>query len=207
MKTLKLANATQLTDQLWIGGELDRLDHNKAVAQLDELTDAGINAIIDCRIEWDDMDWVPEAKAQIDYLSIGVEDAGFLMPDEWWVSGTTYALDQISEGRVVLAHCQAGINRGPSMGFAILIAQGWDPIDALNLIRGRRPIARIAYAEQGIFWWMQTMGAPDGDTLAQVRRIMRWREERGVERSSEVLKTWMGERPDTTPPVPPSHRR
>ena len=193
---LKLANASQLTDQLWIGGELARGNRTRATKQLNELTDAGINSIIDCRIEWDDMDWVTEAKAQIDYLSIGVEDAGFLMPDEWWVEGTTYALDQISDHRVVLSHCQAGINRGPSMGFAILIAQEWDPIEALNLIKDRRPIARIAYAEQAMFWWMQSMGAPDDDALAQVRRIMRWRKDNGVARSTEVTNTWMGEQQD-----------
>lgn len=195
MKSLKIANATQLTDQLWIGGELDRFDHARAVAQLDELMDVGVNTIIDCRIERDDLDWVTEAKAQIDYLSIGVEDAGFLMPDEWWVEGTTYALDQVSEGRIVLSHCQAGINRGPSMGFAILVAQGWDPIEALDLIRDRRPIARIAYAEQAIYWWLQSMGAPNDDTFAQVRRIMRWREEKGVARSTESAETWMGDPP------------
>ena len=193
---LKLANASQLTDQLWIGGELARGNRPRATRQLNELTHAGIDSIIDCRIEWDDIDWVTEAKAQIDYLSIGVEDAGFLMPDEWWVEGTTYALEQISEGHIVLSHCQEGINRGPSMGFAILIAQEWDPVEALNLIRDRRPIARIAYAEQAMYWWMQSMGAPDEDALAQVRRIMRWRKDKGVARSTEDAETWMGNHVD-----------
>lgn len=186
MKSLKLANATQLTDQLWIGGELDPSDRNLATAQLDELTDAGIDSIIDCRIERDDIDWVAAAKAQIDYLSIGVEDAGFVMPDDWFDDGVTYALEQISGGHVVLSHCQAGINRGPSMGFAVLVAQGWDPIEALTLIRDRRPIARIAYAEQAIDWWLQSTGDPDEDAVAQIRRIKKWRVANNVAGGAET---------------------
>jgi len=192
MKALKKANATQLTDQLWIGGELDRYDHDAAVAQVDELIDAGIDTIIDCRIEWGDIDWVTDAYPQIDYLSVGVEDAGYLMPDEWFDDGLTYALDQISQGHVVLSHCQAGINRGPSMGFLILIAQGWDAIDALELIRRHRPIARVAYAEQAIHWWMKTTGEQQGDILMQVRRIMKWRSDNRVIQSTEMDETWMG---------------
>ena len=186
MKSRKLANATQLTDQLWIGGELDPNDRTLAAAQLDELIHAGIDSIIDCRIERSDIDWVTEAKPQIDYLSIGVEDAGFLMPDKWFGDGVAYALEEISGSHVVLSHCQAGINRGPSMGFAILVAQGWDPIEALTLIRDRRPIARIAYAEQAIDWWLQSQGAPDEDAVTQIRRIKEWRVVNNVARGAET---------------------
>lgn len=182
---LQFANASKLTDNLWIGGELDSTDRTLAMHQLDELVDAGIDSIIDCRIEGTDIDWVTEAKANIDYLSAGVEDAGFVMPDDWWLDGTTYALDQIGEGHVVLAHCQIGINRGPSMGFAILVAMGWDAIDALNLIKERRPIARVAYAEQAIDWWMQSVGAPDEAAVTQIRRIKKWRVENDVPRGAE----------------------
>lgn len=175
MKSVKLAKVTQLTDQLWIGGELSATNRKLAQRQLDELTNIGVDSIIDCRIERDDVDWVTEAKAQIDYLHIGVEDAGLQMPDDWFDEGTDYGLDQIKSGHVVLAHCQMGINRGPSMGFAILIAQGWDPTEALDLIRARRPIARIAYAEQAVDWWFRKVGAPVADAAEQIRRIETWR--------------------------------
>ena len=180
MKSLKLADATQLTDYLWVGGELDQIDRITATHQLEELMDAGVNSIIDCRMECDDIQWVTEAKEQIDYLSIGVEDAGFIMPDRWWDDGTTYAAEQIAAERVVLSHCQAGINRGPSMGFAILISQGWDSIEALELIRARRPIVRVAYAEQAVDWWMETTGASTEEIRIQIRRIKKWRVDTGV---------------------------
>ena len=184
---LDLADANKLTDHLWIGGELDSADRAMALGQLDEIVDAGIDSIIDCRIESTDIDWVTEAKAHIDYLSAGVEDAGYVMPDDWWFDGTTYALDQISEGHVVFVHCQVGINRGPSMGFAILVAMGWDPIEALNLIRERRPIARVAYAEQAIDWWLQSVGAPDEAAVTQIRRIKQWRIENDIPRGAEMI--------------------
>ena len=43
-KILKLANATQLTNNLWIGGELDQVNHELAQRQLDELMPASINS-------------------------------------------------------------------------------------------------------------------------------------------------------------------
>ncbi|MGP6204248.1 protein-tyrosine phosphatase family protein [Microbacterium sp. F2] len=133
------ANVSRLTASLWIGGDLDTRRLTMARAQLAELTAAGIDTIIDCRAEWDDADWVTEENPQIDYLWIGVDDAGQRMPYDWFDDGTAYALEQIAGGHVVLSHCHMGINRGPSMGFAILLTLGWDPIEALGLIRRERP--------------------------------------------------------------------
>ena len=39
-----------------------------------------------------------------------------------------------------------GINRGPSLGFAILLHWGWDPNEAITAIRDARPIANVWYA-------------------------------------------------------------
>jgi hypothetical protein len=183
MKKMKFADAVQLTENLWVGGELNQDDPARARRQLDELMAAGVNSIIDCRMGCTDIDWVTDSNPTIDYLSIGVEDAGFVMPDDWFDDGTSYALDQIGQGRSVLAHCQAGINRGPTIAFVVLIAQGWDSIDALDLIRSKRPIARIAYAEQAIDWWLETVGAPDDQVVAQIRRIKMWRVDNNVPRT------------------------
>ncbi|WP_157412122.1 dual specificity protein phosphatase [Agreia sp. Leaf283] len=174
MKSLKIANASQITEQLWIGGELSATNPKTAKRQLDELRCAGVDAIVDCRIERDDLDWVTEAKPQIDYLYIGVEDAGFQMPDDWFDDGTTYALEQIHVGHVVLSHW-AGINRGPSMGFAILIAQGWDPIEASTCMKASRPIMRAVYAEQAVDWWSPKNAQPLGVAEREIARIQTWR--------------------------------
>lgn len=183
-KPLKLADACQLTDKLWVGGELDQADRNTAQRQLDELIAAGVTAIVDTRYEGDDIDWVTDASPTIDYLQIGVKDAGQRMPAEWFDDGTEYALQQIKQRQVVLAHCQAGINRGPSMAFAILIASGWDTIDALKHIQSVRPIARILYAEDAVQWWFSKVGAPDHDQRMQVNRVRDWRAEERLPRRS-----------------------
>jgi len=179
-RPLKLADACQLTDQLWVGGELDPADSKQAHRQLDELIAHGIDTIIDARIERDDIDWVTDSKPQIDYLWIGVEDAGFLMPPSWFDEGTEYALEQMHHGHVVLAHCRLGVNRGPSMAFAILLSQGWDPIDALDLIHTRRPLARIAYAEDAMLWRAGQPGNSDGYVVLQLERIAAWRDAHDV---------------------------
>ncbi|MCV9993567.1 hypothetical protein OIU93_04550 [Paeniglutamicibacter sp. ZC-3] len=43
-----------------------------------------------------------------------------------------------------------GINRGPSMGFAILLDRGHSPIEAFDMIRAARPQAFIAYAQDAL---------------------------------------------------------
>lgn len=184
-KRLELADASQLTDHLWIGGELDPSDSGLANRQLDELTAGGIDAIIDCRLKSRDVDWVTATKRQIDYLHIGVEDAGWRMPADWFDDGVEYGLDQIEQGHIVLTHCQAGVDLGPSMGFAILIAQGRDAIEALDQIRRARPTARIGYAEDAVQWWFDKIGASTQDQRLQVDRIRQWRAANGLPRRSD----------------------
>lgn len=174
------ADVCRLTDQLWVGGELSAIDPDLAARQLNELTVRGIDAIIDTRIERDDIDWVTESMPQIDYLSIGVEDAGHLMPEEWFDTGTDYALEQIQDGHVVLIHCQAGINRGPSLAFAVLLAQGWDVTDALDHIRTQRPIVRIAYAEDAVAWWCERSNVPADVANQMMKQVGTWRRMRGI---------------------------
>ena len=74
---------------------------------------------------------------------------------------------------VVLAHCHMGINRGPSMGFAVLLALGWDAVEALDAVHAARPIAFIAYAEDALRWHH---GADSADLGTGLRRLREWRE-------------------------------
>lgn len=168
----------QITENLWVGGELDRTDHDRALLQMNVIAALGIDAIVDCRIEHDDSLWVTESYPQVDYLSIGVEDAGYRMPDDWFDEGTDYSIDQMQTGHIVLVHCQAGINRGPSMAFAIMLAKGADTVEALDAVHNARPDARIAYAEDAVTWWFSKPHSdlhPEG----QVDRVRQWRQSHG----------------------------
>ncbi len=68
-----------------------------------------------------------------------------------------------------------GINRGPSLGFAVLLALGWDTVEALDTIRKARPSAAIGYAEDALRWHHNRVDASLSDRRADVQRLARWR--------------------------------
>ncbi len=168
------ANASFVTPYLAIGGDLDTTTEDVAVGQLGELGDAGITHVVDVRVEWSDEEWVRERRADLEYLHLGIDDAGQRVPDEWFDRGVRFALEGIESGGVVLSHCHMGINRGPSMGFAVLLALGWDAVEALDAIHAARPIAFVGYAEDALRWH-HGEGTPELEE--DVRRLRQWRED------------------------------
>jgi protein-tyrosine phosphatase len=52
--------------------------------------------------------------------------------------GAQLALETIQEGRKVLTHCAGGRHRSVAMGAAVLIARGYDPEEAMQLIASQR---------------------------------------------------------------------
>jgi dual specificity phosphatase 3 len=134
-----VANAHFVTPFLAVGGDLS-YDDAVAVRQSVELVDGGVTRILDVRQEADDSDWWASVEG-VDYLWAGIDDAGQRLPAAWFDHIAGWATEAISAGGVVLTHCHMGINRGPSAGYAVLLALGWDPVDALAAIRAARPIA------------------------------------------------------------------
>lgn len=182
------ANASRVSDQLWIGGDLEINDAELAAIQLDELDSIGITYIVDCRMEWNDEDWVTVAKPHLHYRWLGVDDAGQRMPDAWFDVGTEYVLTQLNLGGTVLVHCHMGINRGPSMGFAAMLALGWDPIAALDLIRQARPIAYVGYAEDALDWWLRKNGVGEIQRRASRTRLRQWRNDNHLDVANVIRK-------------------
>ena len=128
----RLANASWVTDHLLVGGDLDARDNDLAERQLAELVEIGVTHVVDVRLEWDDFDFVAQRASDIAYLHHGMDDAGQRVPGEWFDEGVGWIVAALEEGGTVLAHCHMGINRGPSLGYAVLLAQGWDPVEALD---------------------------------------------------------------------------
>jgi len=121
---------------------------------LDQWEAFGVTHIIDVRIEADDSGFVARHAPTMGYTWIGVDDDGGHQPDEWFERGVAAALEALeTTDGFVLVHCHMGVNRGPSMGYAIKLALGADPIEALDDIRAGRPIAAILYAEDALGWW------------------------------------------------------
>ena len=105
------------------------------------------------------------------YLHHGMDDAGQRVPNSWFDDAIKW-IDAAGPDAVVLTHCHMGINRGPSLGFAVLLYRGWDPVEAISAIRLARPIAHVWYAEDALRWHHKRTGsAPDQDLL----RLKAWR--------------------------------
>jgi protein-tyrosine phosphatase len=178
------ANASFVTPYLAVGGDIDTTSEDLAVDQLAELGEAGITHVVDVRVEWSDEDWVRERRADLEYLHLGIDDAGQRVPDDWFDQGVGFALEAVESGGVVLSHCHMGINRGPSMGFAVLLTLGWDAVEALEAIHAARPIAFIAYAEDALRWH-HGEGSPE--LARDLDRLRRWRDDHDL-RLDEVLR-------------------
>ena len=173
------ANLHFVTPQLAIGGDLNAYDDTLASEQLDDILRLGITHVLDVRLEWHDEQNFAERAPHIRYLHHGMDDAGQDVPPEWFERVVGFAEDAWREDpdAVVLAHCHMGINRGPSVGFAILLALGWDPVEAIAAIRRARPVANVWYAADALSWYQQRTGVDELTAADQHAALAAWREE------------------------------
>ena len=115
---------------------------------VDELVAQGCTHVIDCREEFDDTALLSQHAS---CLCIGVPDDGQPKPPEWFKKGIDFALTALSYPNArVLVHCAGGINRGPSMAAAILMAWGLTPALAEQVIRSARPQVGLRYLPDAI---------------------------------------------------------
>jgi hypothetical protein len=171
-----MANISRVTDRVWTGGDLPlHLGETAMLADLEEVAQAGITHILDNRLEWSDEEFVGVHAPGLRYRWNGEDDIGQRMPDHWFDAGVEFALDALRrpDGQV-LAHCHMGINRGPSMAFAILLATGLDPVEALAAIRAARPVAAISYSGDALGWWHRLTGAPVSVVRRQRAQVAAW---------------------------------
>ena len=174
----KLANLHFVTPQLAIGGDLSSHDPGLSRLQLIEICELGITHVVDTRLEWSDEQALAESAPQVRYLHHGMDDAGQQVPHAWFEEAVAWveaAYEQDPEA-VVLTHCHMGINRGPSLGFAVLLAQGWDPVEAISAIRAARPQANVWYAADALDWYQARTGV-DAETAQRQRdALAAWRD-------------------------------
>lgn len=178
----RVPRLARLTDVLWTGGALPNRE-DTAAAVIDAWRGLGIGAVVDCRAEWSDEGLVASIAPEIAYINPGVIDGGQPMKDDWFDTITSFANGYMANGVGVLVHCHSGINRGPSAAFAVLLTLGWDPVEAVELIRSARPAAVVSYAENAIDWWHRVAGLTDGERVTRRQRFDEWRR---VERSERL---------------------
>ena len=160
-----------VTENIAISGDLPT-DSFAALEQLAYWEGNGITHEIDVRGEANDGDFVA-ANSSIKYANFGVDDDGTARDDEWFDDVVAYVHYEsaMNPDAKFVVHCHLGVNRAPSIVFAILLTLGWAPLDALRRIRDARPIAGIIYASFGAVWHMVRQGADEEeivDTLAQM---------------------------------------
>ncbi len=122
-----------ITENLLIGDTPD-------VGDYDLLRDLGVRLVINMRLE--KRPAMDRHDPPIPFLWLPTLDNPFLViPIRFLVRGVQAALETIGGGGKVYTHCQKGRHRGVAMGASILIALGYDPFEAMDLIKLQRPIA------------------------------------------------------------------
>jgi protein tyrosine phosphatase (PTP) superfamily phosphohydrolase (DUF442 family) len=126
-------NFSQITDSLFIG-DTPRMD------DYDMLRKLGVRLVINMRLEKRPIIDLHNPPLEFLWLPT-LDNPAFLIPIRFLIRGVQAALATIQTGGKVYAHCQKGRHRGPAMGASILIALGYDPDEAIELIKVQRPIA------------------------------------------------------------------
>jgi len=126
-------NFSKITDELFIGTTPSTSDY-------DALRDLGVRLVINMRLTHGPR---PDGhNPPLLLLWLRTFDSPFFpIPIAKLVIGARTALEMIRTGGKVYVHCAAGRHRGVVMGSCILIAQGYEPEAAMQLITERRPIA------------------------------------------------------------------
>jgi protein-tyrosine phosphatase len=154
------ANAHRVTDFLYVGGSLRSGDADPGTVLRELHGEHGVTHILDCRTETSDEHLVAQLAPTVVYHQAGTEDEAAGTAEGWFDSGVSFAREALKvPGSVVLAHCALGQARGPSMAYAVLLDQGYEPGEALLLITRARPEARASYAEQALDWHLTRTGA------------------------------------------------
>jgi dual specificity phosphatase 3 len=182
MHTLPMAmhaNIHFVTPRLAVGGDLDIRDAGVALLQLEELRELGVTHVVDVRLECSDQRTFAAHCPDTRYLHHGMDDAGQAVPAQWFEHAVRWIEDAWAEDpeAVVLTHCHMGINRGPSLGFAVLLALGWDPVEAIATIRAARPQANVWYAADALDWCHTRTGVDTETAAEQHAALAAWREE------------------------------
>jgi hypothetical protein len=120
------------------GGPMDAND-------IQSLISAGIVAVVDCR-ELDDNQLVAGAeRSEIEILHNPTADDGTPKPASWFEAGYNFAhlILQNKDGAAYF-HCDAGRNRGPSMGYYFMRREyGLFGDDVKHIMHVHRPITDV----------------------------------------------------------------
>lgn len=163
-----------VTDWLATGGDLHPHDE-VARTDLEAIVALGVTHVLDVRSEWTDEAFVATHAPDVRYVHLGVDDAGQRLAASWFEAGIAVAREvRARPGARLLAHCHMGVNRGPSMAYALLLDDGWDPVEGLEAIRAARPVAAVGYAADALDHHHDRTGADDEQRAHDRARVAAW---------------------------------
>jgi dual specificity phosphatase 3 len=189
------ANINFVLPRLATGGDLH---HDNAIGerQLIDLINQGVTHIVDCRMEADDEEFVHGLDPEMGYLHIGVDDDGGHMPHGWYEHGTHWILEALDDSdAVVFVQCHMGINRGPSLTYAAMLAIGYDPVAAIDIIRNARPVAAVGYAEDALDWFHISRDSAADERQSERAELRAWRSENPHDTVRIIRRIRRGEDP------------
>ena len=133
---------SKITERLFIGAQINSRD------DIQELVTSGVTHIVDAQAERDDTSLVHLNSGMTVCWDPTQDDGQHPKPVEWTKVAVEFGIAALSQkGTIVLTHCAAGVNRGPSLGYAILRAQGWSALDVVGIIKNKRPQVGMAYRQ------------------------------------------------------------
>jgi protein tyrosine phosphatase (PTP) superfamily phosphohydrolase (DUF442 family) len=121
---------SRITEDLFIGT-------TPSIEDYDRLHKLGVQLVINMRFE---KRLAPDPyQPPLKFLWLRTIDSPFFpIPIRALKRGAQTALETLHQGGKVYTHCAGGRHRGVAMGAAILIAQGYEPGEAMGLIKERR---------------------------------------------------------------------
>lgn len=117
----------------------------KTRAEAEVLAAAGITHVVNGATELYDEDRVFEGLG-IEYLYNPTGDDNTWKDPQWFAAALAFTRPALAQGGHVYLHCLEGINRGPSLAYAVLRDQGMSIHEAHEAISKARPRAKMAYA-------------------------------------------------------------
>jgi dual specificity phosphatase 3 len=169
MQQRSKANISWVTDLLATGGDLSFNDEI-AEAQVADIIEQEVELIIDLRQEANDEDlWNREG---LYYEWLPTDDAmGHHIPPLLFDVAVREAIKVLRHDRKVLIHCHMGVNRGPSVTYAVLLELGYGVVEAFDLIREKRPEAAVMYAEDALKAHHSRHGTSGRDTIKDLQAL------------------------------------
>lgn len=110
---------------------------------VEEVLGRGVTDIVSCRVSFDDR---PLLQGRAGYLWNPAPDDRQPKEARWFLDAIAFVEHARRDPRArVLIHCTGGVDRSPSLAYAVLRAAGWGAADAEARIRAVYPEGRLVY--------------------------------------------------------------